>query len=485
MYIPPGVFKFASPLDLSHPSKSWSLSGASSAVGGISPYASELRYTGTTSPAIKAYSVFDWGCENIHFAYDNAGFTGDLIAIDGDPLAADSTNWRIVGCSSTWMTGGAPQSGTRTARSIVYMNKAINGIIRDCVWGGATNNIRFGDPGGAYVVGVKVENCTFNYANDAMILFATGDGENLTVENCRFEAGTNTTAIRGASIAAGDSGNNLLYCPVISNCWFGDASASFTWITGVSSFISGVISGCRFAASGGGTYLNLGGKWLVQGNAFENGSSCFDSGAPTSLYITSIANQYGTTRIFPASWSPSNQSPRQFVSINDQGTPAELAPGLNLIGPYIGVRANENVMETTGPEDLTLGAQKAAGLTTMAGSKAAMYWGANIGSPYNLGPVLALQAPHSTGNSGHIILSTGPTPAPVVHVESTGKLGFHGAAPAAQASRVGQLTDSTGGTPSTTLPAGITDTNAKNAIASLAAKVNALETVLHNKGLTA
>jgi hypothetical protein len=36
-----------------------------------------------------------------------------------------------------------------------------------------------------------------------------------------------------------------------------------------------------------------------------------------------------------------------------------------------------------------------------------------------------------------------------------------------------------------TLAAGITDAAAKNAIASLAAKVNALETIIHNLGLSA
>lgn len=57
--------------------------------------------------------------------------------------------------------------------------------------------------------------------------------------------------------------------------------------------------------------------------------------------------------------------------------------------------------------------------------------------------------------------------------------------PNQQATRVGQLTDSTGGVVSTTLGAGIADAVAKNAIASLAAKVNALEAVLHSTNLTA
>lgn len=70
-------------------------------------------------------------------------------------------------------------------------------------------------------------------------------------------------------------------------------------------------------------------------------------------------------------------------------------------------------------------------------------------------------------------------------VITTSSLALYSGTPVAQAARVGQLTDSTGGTVSTTLAAGITDTNAKNAIASLAAKVNALELALHNIHLTA
>lgn len=82
----------------------------------------------------------------------------------------------------------------------------------------------------------------------------------------------------------------------------------------------------------------------------------------------------------------------------------------------------------------------------------------------------------------------------LVLASSTGaKLGFHSATPVVQASRVGVLTDSTGGTVSTTLAAITAGTlyaqadmvAAKNAIASLAAKLNAAELVLHNLGLTA
>jgi hypothetical protein len=68
------------------------------------------------------------------------------------------------------------------------------------------------------------------------------------------------------------------------------------------------------------------------------------------------------------------------------------------------------------------------------------------------------------------------------------KVGFYGTAPVVQASRVGQLTDSTTGTPSTTIgDAGAVYVQAtiNNIHASLLAKINALELALHNIGVTA
>lgn len=67
------------------------------------------------------------------------------------------------------------------------------------------------------------------------------------------------------------------------------------------------------------------------------------------------------------------------------------------------------------------------------------------------------------------------------------QVGFYNTTPIARQTRAGQLTDSTGGAVNATLSAqGTTYSQAgiNQAIASLAAKINALETVLHNLGLT-
>lgn len=72
-------------------------------------------------------------------------------------------------------------------------------------------------------------------------------------------------------------------------------------------------------------------------------------------------------------------------------------------------------------------------------------------------------------------------------INATG-LGLYTATPVAQASRVGALTDSTTGTPSTTIGdvgSSFSQSGLNNIHASLLAKINALELALHNIGLTA
>lgn len=107
--------------------------------------------------------------------------------------------------------------------------------------------------------------------------------------------------------------------------------------------------------------------------------------------------------------------------------------------------------------------------------------GAASGQIHLQAPTVSLDVHDGTGVHAIIVMDTDG----VRIAYATGsKLAFHNATPVVQATRAGQLTDSTGGSVSSTLAAGITDTAAKNAIASLAAKVNALEVVLHNLGLT-
>ena len=76
---------------------------------------------------------------------------------------------------------------------------------------------------------------------------------------------------------------------------------------------------------------------------------------------------------------------------------------------------------------------------------------------------------------------------PVIVGASGQSVGFYGGTPAAQASRAGQLTDSTGGTPSSTIASAGTvfsEGTLNNNFASMAQRINALETIVHNLGLS-
>jgi hypothetical protein len=72
-------------------------------------------------------------------------------------------------------------------------------------------------------------------------------------------------------------------------------------------------------------------------------------------------------------------------------------------------------------------------------------------------------------------------------VNSSGSIGFYGATPRAQATRVGQLTDSTTGSAGSTVTdvgSSFNQATLDNNFASLIAKINALELIIHNLGLS-
>lgn len=71
VYIPPGTWKFSTQLVFDQNSKSVSIRGAHSAVGGLGLGTTELRYTGSgATTAISCHSVFGFGMEYIYFTYD-------------------------------------------------------------------------------------------------------------------------------------------------------------------------------------------------------------------------------------------------------------------------------------------------------------------------------------------------------------------------------------------------------------------------------
>jgi len=127
-----------------------------------------------------------------------------------------------------------------------------------------------------------------------------------------------------------------------------------------------------------------------------------------------------------------------------------------------------------------------------AGSSAGLYVFRN----YNdAGPNIEIKVTQATFNdypytspTQGFKMYTGTTYGMQIAATTSQKLAFHGATPTIQAARIGQLTDSSGGTPSSTIAA-ISDTATKNAIASLVAKLNSVEALMSaaagGKGFTA
>lgn len=258
---------------------------------------SRLLYKGTTGSLLRLHSVSSWLLANLGFWYE-PGFTGDLIDVDG--VLSDCQGWTITYCSSKSM-------GAFTARSIVRLNKAIYGSIERCgITGSAGNGIRVGDPGGHYVNAVQIEKCTFNHNLDAHILIGTNDGENVTIRDCGFEAGTNITAIRGATVAR-DGKGHALYSPLIEGCWAGDNTKAPIWIDSLyiaGSSYPGTIRSCLFGnARQTGKHLILDGPWTVEGCSFQGGTvySAHGGGAGgshpyESLRLTALGNNYAPSK---------------------------------------------------------------------------------------------------------------------------------------------------------------------------------------------
>jgi hypothetical protein len=401
VYVPNGAFKFGSPLTCDLPSKGFSIVGSNLSYGELATVPSELRYTGSGGTApISCHSIYNFGLHGLRFTYDNAAgnFTGDLIDIDGGPHAADCTNWSITNCSSC-------NINSVTARSIVRVSQAINGVIRDCGWRGATDSLRFADSGGPYVVGVKVDNCTFNNNNDAHILLGTSDGENNVIEFCRFEAGNNTTAIRGTTIAVdGGASDNAQYGLSIRDCWYGDAGAPTTWIKNVISqsnqYPCNITGDNRFASTQAGTHLTIKGRWKVEDASFEGGT-IYDCIGGDLLNLTAIDNYYNTpTALFNATRFPAGMPQNSYISLNCSG--AE-----DVFNARISVKATSGTFGTIGtaPGDLLLAARTNAGYES-GDVRAKLYYGKPTGLTR---PALIAQAP-TDGTDGFLVFAAGGTP---------------------------------------------------------------------------
>lgn len=135
---------------------------------------------------------------------------------------------------------------------------------------------------------------------------------------------------------------------------------------------------------------------------------------------------------------------------------------------------------------MQLNAQDCSGTTSVTGAKLTIRAGDATGaSGTRNGGGVDIRA--GTGATSNGLLRLLDSATVRLTVSSVG-LGLYATTPVAQATRAGALTDSTTGTPSTTLVdvgVAFSQSNVNNNFASLATKYNALELACHNLGVTA
>ncbi|MDE2102254.1 MAG: hypothetical protein KGL39_33725 [Patescibacteria group bacterium] len=212
--------------------------------------------------------------ENVWVCYNNAAFNGDLVDFDWYPYTSDCTNWDVLGCAFTGVSGTAV-----SARSLLRINHAIIGRIQGCHFGLSTGpGILLGD--GAYVVSCQVRDNTFNCGTVGAWAIETGAGvESLLIEGNAFEP------IAGTYAGAWKHTGGVAWHVSFRNNWMGDQSSdSQAWVQVDQQVNSFQIAGNRFTSlANGDAMVNFtanaaGGYGEIACNYFDNGAINFTSG---------------------------------------------------------------------------------------------------------------------------------------------------------------------------------------------------------------
>lgn len=370
----------------------------------------------------------------------NDGIQTGTAAIDSIQITGNILGWRYDAIQSA-IAGG---TNTLTVYEATYTNNqpvrfrvADGGTLPSGITAGTTYYVKNWTPGGTPNFGGTFQISASSGPGAAVSLTTTGSG---LFEICvaggtiGIHAQGNLTGSRicgnliegyaqDGIVTVGGS-DNLINDNVISNC--GQNSTPGTWYALVNNGLNTTIMGNRFLGASQGSMVDGGTYSRIIGNTFFGctGNPTFDT---TSTFIGSLGNngahyqQDATVHVAAATWQLGAQ----------------------------GIFANSPTLVET-PVDGNGNARIDA-----QGS------GVKLQLGYNADTILAT---------------------------SGGKLGLYGTVPIAQQSRVGALTDNSGGTPSTTIaatPAGYSQTQLANALASLAAKIAAIDTVLHNLGISA
>jgi len=358
--------------------------------------------------------------------FDYAGsFAGFPLVIDGQFNGTeDCQDFTIERC------GTKDFGGSTSAAGGIRLSRGIIGTIERCHWAGAKTGIVLGDPNGQFVNNLVIEKCTFNGQTDCQILLGSNDLEAITVRDCCFEAGTNVTAIRGATGPI-DGGQHQTYNMMIENNWFGDSAGNQKWLDNLSTQSNsyfGTIAKNRFAGVGAaGVHLKLNGKWVVYGNTFEGGT-LFRSDDPTHCGIVSFANHYNVTTVWDPTDFPNGlpDTCTEFGNTTRTGF-ASSAP------MYVGSGAVDTSVRST----LILAGTDVAPGTV---SKSMVFHGT---VPATTTKRVAVQAPwNGSGGAGQLL--AGATPEAVVWWQDK-QLGLFGVSPVSQPASTGTATGFTAG----------------------------------------
>jgi hypothetical protein len=426
-YFPPGTYKVGTTLNADQNSKGFALVGPEQGAQYQSS-AATLVYSGAdntqgTGGLLTLNSSYGWKLANLGFDYTNASFTGHLVQVDGGVHASDVQDFHITHCTSRART-------SNTATSIIRMHKAVIGTIDYCHLTGADYCVQYSDlTSSSYVVAVVLEKSTFNFARTADVGLFSGDAETLTFRDLTFEAGVNTTAIKGSA------GTRLYKC-LFEGFWCGDASGTVIWIDGLANqsnshvstirdcmfFLAGTTSDVAFKMGAVDASNNCG-TWLIEGNSVLGSGNAFDSYTPANYRkVIAIANTYQSlTNV----WKSGTAYPTTYVSLGNDGEADSLGRlGLTGLTNSPNVEATVNAAET-----LTLAGGSGAATNAFAAlpgtNRSAVY--SHFGTSFV--PRLVLQAANQSGSE--VVLGAGTAPAKTVWVKDA-KLGFYDTTPQAR-----------------------------------------------------
>jgi hypothetical protein len=386
-------------------------------------YASKLVYTGGAGSgrAWSFRSVNGLKLEGIALDYNNAAYNGDFVDFDHSALASDSNEISILGC----FLGGI--GGAASARSLLRLNRAIDVHCGQTYFGPSVLGVLGVDGNYSNVVTIDT-NCIFNGPTVGGIQNA---GQGWLIASCNFEG-----------IGFRQTGGTPQGLTFLSN-WFGDGAFTAISFPSTADGYEGLVLIGNFIAPSAGTAL-----LLDSGTVGANGST-----------VTILGNYISTN-----------------VDFGTHAIGKVVALGNNIAGSVLNIGRIQSgmVLSNYGQSDTPI-------LTNQTGTP--VYTMTSAGSDYGLiqqdGPNL-----WSLAHGGsQLALGT-----PVVQW-GFNTLGFYNKAPVAQPARTGQITDNTGGTSEgnalAAAGAAYSQADENNARATITAKLNAIEAMLHNVGLEA